>query len=126
MQCQKAFYVILTFLTVFTVQRFLSAYPGKERSLSTNIDFSGVEKFLELTAMLEKDQEPSLEQWNELFSTPGYDVLITREFRKEFFIERFKSLFSGSTNRLPIKKEERLPLFQKKPFALSSRLRNAT
>lgn len=55
--------------------------------MSVNIDFSGVEKFLELTALLEKDQEPTQKQWNDLFSTPGYQVLILREFNKDFFID---------------------------------------
>ncbi len=96
MHLQKLSGVTFAFLMVFAFPLFVWANPGEEKLLNTNIDFSGTEKFLELTAVLEKDQEPSSEQWNALFSTPGYDILITREFRKEFFIERFKLAFMPS------------------------------
>jgi hypothetical protein len=107
MRHQRAFCTILTLLTVFTFQGFSSTSSGKDISLSANIDFSGVDKFLELTATLENDQEPSQEQWNQLFSTPGYDVLITSEFRKEFFTERFKLAFMPSKREdLEVKMKE--------------------
>ena len=59
-------------------------------------DFSGVEKLLELTAVLERDQEPTQDQWDALFATPGYAVLLQREFQKDFFVERFKLAFMPS------------------------------
>ncbi len=59
-------------------------------------DFSGLEKFLELTSILEKDQEPAPEQWDTLFATPGYAVLLQEEFRKDFFAERFRLAFMPS------------------------------
>jgi ubiquinone/menaquinone biosynthesis C-methylase UbiE len=61
-----------------------------------NADFSGVERFLALTAILERDQEPSIEQWDRLFSTPGYAVLLKREFRRDFFAGRFRLAFMPS------------------------------
>ncbi len=67
-----------------------------EDLLEANIDFSGVEKFLELTALLEKDQEPSKEQWEALFATPGYRILIKNEFRPDFFMMRFRLAFMPS------------------------------
>ncbi len=45
--------------------------------------------FLELTALLERDIEPTREQWNALFETPGYAVLIRREFRNQDFLKTF-------------------------------------
>jgi hypothetical protein len=59
-------------------------------------DFSGVERFLALTAILEKDLEPSPEQWDALFATPGYAVLLKREFQRDFFVERFRLAFMPS------------------------------
>lgn len=59
-------------------------------------DFSGIEQFLKLTAVLERDREPPAEQWDRLFSTPGYAVLLEREFRRDFFVERFKQAFMPS------------------------------
>ena len=94
------FYFFLVILSVFVFSHFSAAHQElDEKALSTNIDFSGVEKFLELTAMLEKDQEPTQEHWDDLFATPGYKVLILREFNKNFFIERIKLAF------MPSKKE---------------------
>jgi hypothetical protein len=60
------------------------------------IDLSGVDTFLELTALLEQDKEPTPEQWDRLLSTPGYAVLIKREFGRDFFIDRFKLAFMPS------------------------------
>jgi len=59
-------------------------------------DFSGVKKFLELTAVLEQDGEPTREQWDALFATPGYAVLTESEFQKDFFAERFRLAFMPS------------------------------
>jgi len=59
-------------------------------------DFSGLDKFLELTAILEKDEEPTQEQWDSLFKTPGYAVLLQREFQRDFFAERFRLAFMPS------------------------------
>ena len=84
-------------LMVFAFFLPLNSQPAKdEKPQGVPIDFSGVEKFLELTALLEKDQEPTQEQWDDLFATPGYKILILREFNKDFFIERFKLAFMPS------------------------------
>ena len=62
----------------------------------TLVDLSGVERFLEITAILEQDQEPTAEQWDRLFATPGYAVLLKREFSREFFVQRFSLAFKPS------------------------------
>jgi hypothetical protein len=59
-------------------------------------DLTGLQKFLELAAVLEKDQEPDPEMWDGLFATPGYAVLLQREFQKDFFRERFRLAFMPS------------------------------
>jgi hypothetical protein len=87
-------------LWVFVFSAFLTAHSIQEdKPSSLNIDFSGVEKFLELTALLEQDKEPAQEQWDDMFATPGYEILIMREFNKNFFIERMRLAF------MPSKKE---------------------
>lgn len=83
------------------VALLLSGIPSVRAEASQNprppaADFSGVEKFLELTAILERDQEPTQDQWDALFATPGYVVLLQREFQKDFFVERFKLAFMPS------------------------------
>jgi len=60
------------------------------------VDVSGVERFLEITALLERDSEPAPAQWDSLFGTPGYTVLLRREFRRDFFIRRFELAFMPS------------------------------
>ena len=59
-------------------------------------DFSGLQRFLELTAILAEDREPAAEQWDALFATPGYAVLTRSEFQKDFFVERFRLAFMPS------------------------------
>lgn len=94
-------YLFPFILPVFVFSAPLHPHPMEvESPRSFRVDFSGVDKFLGLTAMLEKDREPTEEQWDDLFSTPGYRILILREFNKNFFIERFKLAF------MPSKKEE--------------------
>lgn len=96
-------HIFSVFLVILLVSFFSvslnSLLLKNERTMSVHIDFSGVEKFLKLTALLEKDQEPTEEQWDDLFATPGYKILLLREFRRDFFIERFKLAF------MPSKKE---------------------
>ncbi len=78
----------------------LTAAETTEIKLETNVDFSGVEIFLELTALLENNIKPTQMQWNALFETPGYAVLIQKEFRtQDFFIERFKLAFMPSKEK---------------------------
>jgi hypothetical protein len=71
-----------------------AARTGQDSRLA--VDLSGVKQFLHVTAILEADCEPSPEDWNALFATPGYDVLLKREFRKDFFVERFRMAFMPS------------------------------
>jgi len=63
---------------------------------SSPMDLSGIEMFLELTALLEKDIEPEQAQWDRLFATPGYAVLIKIEFGRDFFAKRFRLAFMPS------------------------------
>jgi hypothetical protein len=93
--------IILAFFILATTA--VAPLPGQgkftehaEDTLEANIDFSGVEKFLQLTALLEKDQEPTKEQWDALFATPGYRILIKNEFRPDFFMMRFRLAFMPS------------------------------
>jgi len=60
------------------------------------VDLSGVERFLEITAILEQDRQPTPEQWDRLFATPGYAVLLAREFSRETFVQRFSLAFMPS------------------------------
>ena len=100
MKHKSLFYFFSIILSVVVFSISVRAHPIKgERPMNINIDFSGVEKFLELTALLEKDQEPTQEQWDDMFDTPGYKILILREFNKNFLMERIKLAF------MPSKKE---------------------
>jgi hypothetical protein len=59
-------------------------------------DFSGLQKFLEVMTILSTDKEPTSEQWDSLFGTPGYAVLLQREFQRDFFAARFRLAFMPS------------------------------
>ena len=66
------------------------------RSARSVVDLSGVERFLEVTALLERDVEPAQQQWDSLFATPGYAVLIRREFNRDFFVRSFRLAYMPS------------------------------
>lgn len=67
------------------------------------IDFTGVEEFFKISEILERDSDPTEEQWEKLFITPGYKELTKSEFSKEFFIKSFNIAFKPSNK---IKLEE--------------------
>ena len=79
-----------------------SAQPAGARQVTSApqarsaIDLSGVERFLEIVAVLEQDREPTPAQWDQLFSTPGYAVLLAREFSRQDFENRFRLAFVPS------------------------------
>jgi hypothetical protein len=74
----------------------LSGQDAARPPSAPKVDFSGVERFLDLTAILERDEEPPPEAWDRLFGTPGYAVLIQREFQRDFFEEGFRLAFMPS------------------------------
>jgi len=101
MSIQKAARALSLIIGIFFTASVLFPEMPQEKSLQTDVDFSGVDKFLELTALLERDIEPTPKQWNEMFATPGYEVLIRREFKNgDFFADRIRLAF------MPSKKDE--------------------
>jgi hypothetical protein len=88
--------IIIGLLTVILGNAFSVRGEGIQGSPPPAADFSGVKKFLELTAILEQDKEPNQEQWDALFATPGYDVLTKSEFQRDFFVEQFRLAFMPS------------------------------
>ncbi len=94
-------------LSVLFLYLAATAFAGPETGLAKTTasapkvppgraDFSGATVFLELTALLEKDQEPAPEQWDRLFATPGYAVLVKRDRPRDFYAERFRLAFMPS------------------------------
>ena len=61
----------------------LSTICFSQESLNPTFEFSGIDKFWKIVDILKTDKDPSPAQWQELFSTPGYAVLIKREFKQE-------------------------------------------
>ena len=70
------------------------------QNINSNFEFSGYDEFLNITSKLERNVEPSSYEWNKLFNTPGYKVLTSGEFSKQFFIENFELVFMPSKRLL--------------------------
>ena len=66
--------------------------------MEIKLDLSSFEQFLKIVETIEKSQEPSEEEWNSLFETPGYKALIESEFNKEFFKRSFLAVFDPKRN----------------------------
>lgn len=66
------------------------------QSRNSNFEFSGIDQFWEITNKLSRNQEPTNREWNNLFKTPGYKILTSGEFNKEFFKEKFKLVYKPS------------------------------
>jgi len=63
-------------------------------------DLSGLDHFWKIMDILEKDVDPSPQDWNDLFSTNGYQEIIGREgrFNPDSFIKYFTLAFKPSQN----------------------------
>ena len=70
------------------------------QNISSNFDFSGITQFWNIVSILKSNQQPSSTDWDKLFNTPGYKVLTSGEFSKQFFINEFTLVF------MPSKKDE--------------------
>lgn len=90
---------ILAFILIFV---FVSSSYSQDK-LNPNFEFSGVDNFWEIVDTLKTDKEPTSEQWDKLFDTPGYAVLIRREFKREKLQEFISTAFKPS---LSDKREE--------------------
>jgi uncharacterized protein YjaZ len=64
-----------------------------------NFEFSGVDQFWKIVNTLEVNREPSKSEWNKLFNTPGYKVLLNGEFKRDFFEHNFRLVFKPSENK---------------------------
>ena len=67
--------------------------------INPNFDFSGIYEFYKIVNILEQDREPTSTQWNSLFRTPGYKVLTSGEFTKDFFKRNFRLVFMPSKEK---------------------------
>lgn len=63
---------------------------------NSNFDFSGMDQFWKIVNIFEANREPSPNDWNKLFNTPGYNILTNGEFRKDFFIKNFRLVYKSS------------------------------
>ncbi len=88
----------------------------EEKAAESFFDFSGIEQFIEIAGILEQGQEPSENQWEKLFSTPGYEVLTESEFSREFFIEHLRMVFLPAEREAleqALEKEKNLPFHRR-------------
>jgi hypothetical protein len=60
------------------------------------LNFSGIEEFWKIHSILSADREPSNEQWDKLFATPGYAALEERERRRSMLAEAFRLAYMPS------------------------------
>lgn len=60
------------------------------------IDFSGVDAFWKIAEKLSRDIEPSDDDWNQLFRTPGYAALEEREHRRAALMSSMRAALKPS------------------------------
>ncbi len=66
---------------------------------NSNFDFSAIHEFWHIVDLLSANIEPSANEWNNLFNTPGYKVLTRQEFTKDFFKRNFRLAFKPSLKK---------------------------
>ncbi len=60
------------------------------------LDFSGVDAFWPIHSELLADRSPAEEAWDTLFDTPGYAILVQRDFTREFLTDFFSLAYQPS------------------------------
>lgn len=81
----------------FSVMMFcLTSFNGARGIKNPNFEFSGVYKFWKIMDILIQDKEPRKEEWDDLFTTPGYAELFHREFKEETFKKYYRAAFMPS------------------------------
>ncbi len=63
--------------------------------MKIRLDLSSIEKFWEITEIIENSIEPTEEEWKSLFDTPGYKTLTASEFNIDFFKQSFLVVFDS-------------------------------
>lgn len=63
---------------------------------SPGFDLSGLNAFWKIMGKLEKDELPGDAEWEAMFATPGYRLLLTQGFSAQFFREKFIQAFMPS------------------------------
>ena len=74
---------------------------------NSNFEFSGIEQFWKIVKIFEANMEPNHRDWEKLFSTPGYKILVNGEFTREFFIDNFRLVFKPNARKELEKKLQR-------------------
>ncbi len=72
--------------------------PGWTQAPRPGLDLSGLDRFWAIAGILEKEREPSADDWTSLFQTPGYRELMRREsgFSESYFKDRIGLVFKPS------------------------------
>ncbi len=70
------------------------------KSSNPSFDFSGVEEFWKIVEILKADKEPSEQNWQVMFETPGYAELIRREFKPDYFKHAMRAVYMPSQKSL--------------------------
>jgi hypothetical protein len=70
------------------------------KNVNPSFDFSGIEEFWKIVDILKTDREPTGEQWEALFDTPGYAELIRREFKPDYFKNAMRAVYRPSQQSL--------------------------
>lgn len=88
---------IVAFLVMVSPQDGVSESLGDAiDSSSSTFDFSGIEEFWKIYECLATDKEPTSDDWDKLFSTPGYDALNKREKRRAILTRGFRLAYMPS------------------------------
>lgn len=86
-------------LKIFAVIYLAFVINSFSQNVNPNFDYTGIEQFYKVITLLERNQEPTARQWEKLFNTPGYKVLTSGEFTKEYFKKKFKLVFMPSKSK---------------------------
>jgi hypothetical protein len=70
------------------------------KNINPSFDFSGIEEFWKIVDILKADKEPTDEQWQAMFETPGYAELIRREFKPDYFKNAMRAVYMPSQKSL--------------------------
>lgn len=84
------------FIIAVTCFLAIPAFGQNNAFSKFGLDFSGVDAFWRVYEVLKNDREPTAEEWDAMFSTPGYALVESKERRRNSLTEAFKLAYMPS------------------------------
>jgi hypothetical protein len=90
---------LLSGIVLAATAQFGPGTVAAQENVNPGFTFDGIDAFWEVVAVLESDTEPTADQWEDFFQSPGYKRL-SEEFGRGYFTDAIRAVFLPSETGL--------------------------